>query len=325
MNYRRKKNIIILTILLFSSSMLFLIFYLLSATKSKGNLILSALNYVVDCCVLFFSKISAFIIFEKVFLAYAGLAFLIYGVIEALRRLFTTIGNTKELFSNLEIVKKFKHKGNIQVNVFKADRILTAFTMGFLKPEIFISSKMFKTFTQEELDSVIAHEEHHVIERDPLKVVVLRFIGEVFFFIPLIKYLLRKFEEAMEKSADDNARRQGIDELALASALLKVQKSNGLLVPVASFVELDTKGLVESRVIRLLQPEKEKLNSIPKKIISTTAFLYLILLISAFSLPEKLQKMPGTCIHSPAHSSCTQMSPEECKKHCEEIRAGKKE
>ncbi len=316
MNYRIRKKIIIFTIFFLGLSMFLLIFSLLSDVKSKGNIILSILNFVVDCCVLFFNKVGTFIILEKMTLAYMGLAFLSYGLAEAVINLIAGLRKVKNLTSQLKIIKRMRYR-NSYVNIFDSDNLLAAFTMGILKPEIYISSGMWKSLKEDEMSSVLIHEEHHAVEKDPLKIVVVRFIADVFFFVPLMRYLIRKFEEAMEKSADDEVKRQGMDELSLASALLKVQKNGGAILPVASFADIDSQSLIESRVVRLIKPEEEKRFRIPKKIISVTALIYLILLISAFTLPENLlSKKSGECIHAEEHTSCSQMSPEECRKHC---------
>ncbi len=319
MNYRIRKKIIIFTIFFLGLSMFLLIFSLLSDVKSKGNIILSILNFVVDCCVLFFNKIGTFIILEKMTLAYMGLAFLSYGFAKAVINLIAGLQKIKNLTSQLKIKTRIKYRNNVYVNIFDSDNLLVAFTMGILSPEIYISSGMWNSLKKDERSSVLVHEEHHAVERDPLKIVILRFIADIFFFIPLMKYLIKKFEEAMEKSADDEVRGHGINELSLASALLKVQKNGGAILPVASFADLDSKSLIESRVVRLIKPEKESRFRIPKKIISATVLIYLVLLVSAFTLPESLlSNKTGECIHAKEHTSCSQMSPEECRKHCAE-------
>ena len=110
---------------------------------------------------------------------------------------------------------------------------------------------------------------------------------------------------------------KGLMEFSGKSALLKVSSTGGLILPVASFANLDSKSLLESRVVRLIEPDRDRRLKIPRRIISATAILYFVLLISAFTLPENLfSKSAGECVHSGMHSSCSQMSPEECRKHC---------
>lgn len=318
MNYKRNKRYIVFSIILLSASMSFVIFSLLSSTRAKGNILLTMLNFVVDCCVIFFNKIGTFILLEKMTLAYIGLAFLSYGLVEAIINLGTGWRKIKKLIAQLNITKRIKYRDNVYVNIFDSPHLLVAWTMGILKPEIYLSSGIWNSLKEDEKASVLAHEFHHAAEKDPLKILFLKFIADIFFFVPLIKYLIGKFEEAMEKSADDEVRTHGINELSLATALLKVQKNGGAILPVASFANIDSKSLIESRVIRLIQPEKEKRFKIPRKIISATALLYLVLLVSAFTLPDNLQKT-GECIHNKEHSSCPQMTPEECKKHCKQM------
>jgi len=317
MNYKRNKKIILLSVFLISHTVFLLIAGLIASTKSKGNLLLTISNYVVDCCVIFFNKIGTLIFVEKIVLAYIGLAFLSFGFAEAIWRLLTKLKKVKHLRSQLKIIKNIKIDDLQNVNIFEADNLSAAFTTGFLKPEIFISSGMWKMLDEEERNSVIAHEYHHAVERDPLKIIILNFLSDMFFFVPLIKYLNKKFEESMEKSADDEVKRSGVNELSLASALLKVSSTGGLILPVASFANLDSKSLLESRVVRLIEPDRDRRLKIPRRIISATAILYFVLLISAFTLPENLfSKSAGECVHSGMHSSCSQMSPEECRKHC---------
>lgn len=324
MDLRKKKQLIIFTILLLSFSMFVLIFYLLSATKSKGNLLLSALNYFVDCCVIFFNKIGTFIVIEKVTLAWAGLGFLLYGLLNGLLNLFSGINKVRNLSKNIRVIRKEKFK-DVTLNIFELQEIPFAFTMGFLRPEIYVSTGLWNTLNEDERRSVILHEYHHVLERDPLRVVILKFLSELFFFVPLIPVLVKKYEEAMEKSADDEIKKQGLNQLYLASALLKVQKKMGSILPVANFADLDANGLIEARVIRLIDPTREKRTGIPKKVISFTALIYIVMLITAFTIPVSFSNMrSGECLQSDAHSSCSQMTLEECRKHCEGIRKDQK-
>lgn len=46
---------------------------------------------------------------------------------------------------------------------------VAAFTIGLFRPKVVISEGMIQTFSDEEMDAIIFHEEYHQNNHDPLK------------------------------------------------------------------------------------------------------------------------------------------------------------
>jgi len=310
------RNKIILLVTGLGIFTVYLIVGLLLEVKSKGNLFLSMFNYVVDCCVIFFNKFFGFLILEKVALAYSGLAFFAIGLVDGIYNLVSGIKKTKDIKSWAQGTRIIYH--GVPVRIIHDDELSIAFTAGFFKPEIFISSGLWGSLNEDEKKSVLFHELSHAKARDPLRVIFLKFLSDTFFFIPIFKWLKIKFEELMEKSADDAVKTAGVEPLNLASALIKVSKNQGVLLPVASFVNIDTKLLLNSRIVRLLDPSRDSKFKIPKKVLTITAMIYIILILSAFVIPQNMvKKNSAGCNGAGINSSCSRnMSIEECRRHC---------
>lgn len=107
-----------------------------------------------------------------------------------------------------------------------------AFTGGFLKPRIFLSTKLVEILDDKELRAVVLHESHHQRSKDPLKGLVVSFVSDFLFFLPVSSFLKRTFHLTSELTADAYSISSQSDPLDLVSSLLKVQKLNG---PAASW------------------------------------------------------------------------------------------
>ncbi len=96
-----------------------------------------------------------------------------------------------------------------------------AFCAGLLRPRIFLSESARDRLSEMELRAVLAHEEHHVIRRDPMRVLCARVLADALFFVPGLRRLERRYGELAELAADEAAVRAA-GSAALASALLKL-------------------------------------------------------------------------------------------------------
>ena len=112
------------------------------------------------------------------------------------------------------------------VTVFE-DRLPLAFTAGFLKPRVFLSTKLVDILDEKELRAVILHESHHRKAKDPLKGLVVSFLSDFLFFLPVSRFLHKAYHLTSEMTADAYSVSSQANPLDLASSLLKVRKLNG--------------------------------------------------------------------------------------------------
>jgi len=117
------------------------------------------------------------------------------------------------------------------VTIFQDARPL-ALTAGFLKPRVFLSTKIVSVLDEKELRAVILHELHHRDSRDPLKGLIVSFISDLLFFLPISLFLKKTHSLTSEIAADAHSVNNRADPLDLASSLLKVRRIGG---PAASW------------------------------------------------------------------------------------------
>ena len=94
-----------------------------------------------------------------------------------------------------------------------------AFTLGFLRPRIYISSGLIELLDDRELLCVLAHERHHARRHDPLRRALVKAVCDGFWFIPALRKTARTHATVSELAADAVAMRHAGAQ-PLASALL---------------------------------------------------------------------------------------------------------
>lgn len=95
-----------------------------------------------------------------------------------------------------------------------------AFTVGLMRPRIYVAESLASWLSPAQLAVVLAHEGAHVQRRDPLRLSALRFVGCLLFWIPALRRLAADVADEAEIQADDHA--AGQVPLVLASAILAV-------------------------------------------------------------------------------------------------------
>lgn len=93
-----------------------------------------------------------------------------------------------------------------------------AFTVGWLRPRIYVAESLAERLSPDELQALVAHEGAHVARRDPLRLSLLRFLALTLFWLPALRRLADDMADEAEIQADDRAARE--QPLALASAIL---------------------------------------------------------------------------------------------------------
>ncbi|TAN32519.1 M56 family peptidase [Patescibacteria group bacterium] len=100
-----------------------------------------------------------------------------------------------------------------------------AFCCGFWRPKIYVSGGLAARLNLTELVSVLSHEKQHLLSRDPLKIFIANLARKIFFFVPGLKSLVKRFSLYSELSADARATAGFKNKIYLASALLKIIKT----------------------------------------------------------------------------------------------------
>lgn len=154
-----------------------------------------------------------------------------------------------------------------------------AITMGFVKPQIVISTGLISILTDDELKAVISHEMYHKNNRDPLKIFILSLCGSTIGYIPILKWFNHQYRIIKEVLADEFAISKQETSVNLGSALLKmlkVGKQEKMPFAYASFADTS----VNYRIEYILDPLKDVRWQVPLK----KAFLSLaiFILICAF-------------------------------------------
>jgi hypothetical protein len=77
-----------------------------------------------------------------------------------------------------------------------------AFCAGWLHPRVYVSTAALRVLSRDELEAVLAHEQHHRALRDPLRLAVGRVLCQALFFLPVLRPLHERYGEVAELSAD---------------------------------------------------------------------------------------------------------------------------
>ncbi|MBO1510638.1 M56 family metallopeptidase [Metabacillus bambusae] len=174
------------------------------------------------------------------------------------------------LLKNSQLTKQINvkyHRKHMDIHVINCHEHV-AFTFGFFKPTIVLSTELIEMLDHAELEAVIYHESAHQRYFDPLMVFVLQMISEVMWYIPLTKWAYQNYKIMIELAADESAVNRMGSELGLGSALLKLVKTRLSGNSTPAFVPF-ADGTVDFRIKQLIEPEP----SIPVKLQTKSVFI----------------------------------------------------
>ncbi|MGS2777583.1 M56 family metallopeptidase [Robertmurraya sp. GLU-23] len=156
---------------------------------------------------------------------------------------------------------------NENLIVVKSSSVL-AFTMGYLKPTIVLSTSLIQILEKDELRAVIEHETSHKNNHDPLKVFLLELIAQSLWFIPLTRWCQQNYSIISEILADEYAVRKMGSEMELSTALIKLIKYHVSVKTPPSMVHFSG-GSINFRLQQLVEPNE----AIPIKLTTKTIFI----------------------------------------------------
>jgi len=274
-------------ILLLFSSVYFLIFLfgklklLWSSVAGKLETICGCANHLVfsNHPYLFsFLMISFFIIFSFAFIV-------IYKAVVLRRKTSKFIKNSLQ-YKRTHLSGKLKrvvNKIGLEGSVIELKESgLNVFCYGLFVPKVCILSRFIHNFSEEELQAILLHEQHHLLSYDPLKFYIIKIISTMFFFVPFLEYFSKKFFALSEMAADDWVIKKMKEKSSLARVVYKTLEMSermalgqGLIVPLFD-------DITEERVNKLID-DKYVLNI---KLLSSRLVVFLgvfIFSISAYS------------------------------------------
>jgi len=129
--------------------------------------------------------------------------------------------------------------------------------VGVIRPRLVVARSVLESCTPEELQAILAHEQHHLDRRDNASRVWFAAAPDLLAWLPISRRMSAAWQEASEEAADDAAARLGeTGRVALAQALIRVAR----LAPARQHVqELPVSALyrgedLDRRIRRLLSP-----------------------------------------------------------------------
>lgn len=138
------------------------------------------------------------------------------------RRFKTKLMSLRNISLTAHVIKEYQPL-NQNIIVIDHEHAI-AFTVGFRRPLVVLSSGLTEILDHQELEAVIEHESFHQRQFDALKIFLLQIISQSLWFIPLTKWSYQNYKLISELLADEYAIKETGSELGLGSALLKLIK-----------------------------------------------------------------------------------------------------
>ena len=182
-----------------------------------------------------------------------------------------------------------------------------AFTVGWIRPTVYVAAEAAEWLTPDELAAVIAHECAHLVRRDPLRLSILRFLGRTLFWLPALHRLAADAADDAEIAADDAA--AAGRPLVLASAILALAHWRTPPALVRASVGISTglsvgfhrPDLLDRRIRRLAGEEPPVASHVTRSsIVGAALALGLVWasgVLMAHPLPSERPDVPTHCTH----------------------------
>jgi Zn-dependent protease with chaperone function len=201
---------------------------------STDAVIRTAIDWVHQCCgvILRSGQIpGVYYLFTSLFVVWVFLfIWRVRTMVRQTRRFLDTLLPLKVNHPVHPVLVRFQQKYGVPVIVFDHTRPL-AFSYGWKRPNIGISTGLIQLLSPLELEAVLEHEYHHCLARDPMKMVFAAGAATAFFFLPVVYRLCQRYFLEKEIEADRRAAEK-VGAKAVAAALYKITafSSGGLSV-----------------------------------------------------------------------------------------------
>lgn len=204
---------------------------------------------VAEFCQSIFVRCVEYSSMIKLALLWPGVVVLAAGILYGIIRGIAGLVKANRAIRKLPLSQR---RGSVVLIRDKASK--AAFTHGLFRPVVYMSTGLLSGLDRDEIKAVFLHELHHKRHHDPLRFFIFTLLKDMFFYIPLIKYLVGYVRFKKEQEADDAAGASANEMLSLAGALLKVaafQKEMAMM-PAAITGGIEG-GAVGARIRRLVE------------------------------------------------------------------------
>lgn len=176
--------------------------------------------------------------------AEAGLAVVIgLWLTLLMTRAVPAVAGQRELERLATLIRLREH----EVRLLHAPCAPAAFVVGPLRPAIFVSRTLLDVLDAAELDAVLLHEEHHRRTLAPLRGLALVSWSRLVGGLPAVGRWIERRLAHLEIEADRHALAAGASPAAMASALIKCERSaTPLGIGFASTADLRLRLLLEA-------------------------------------------------------------------------------
>lgn len=191
-----------------------------------------------------------------------------------------------------------------RVDVVK-DRRCLSFCCGFQRTRIILSSQLLKILTEGELKAVLIHEQYHLKNYDPLKIMLGQIATSMFWFLPVIKDFHDHFVVLKEFSAD-----QWVLDVQKSAKNLKLALAKVVdypITPTSGIVPFTTIKGLEARILHLTGKREKpsfKLSAM-KLFMSSFMILFIFVTINIPIYAIETSTNTHSYLICPTNSSCT--------------------
>lgn len=154
-----------------------------------------------------------------------------------------------------------------KVQLYFCSRVLSPFTIGFLRPAIFFPIAALNKLSVEQVEAILLHELAHIKRNDFLWNILQKIMEIVLFFNPVTWVLAKAIAREREYCCDDIVLGKNLSGMIYANALVKLQEYQ-----LENMLAMKASGNDESffnRIKRLTSAEVKSGSALPKAVIIT--------------------------------------------------------
>ena len=173
------------------------------------------------------------------------------------------------------------------------DERLFSFCYWFIRPRICLSTALVRRLDRDELRAVLLHERYHLVHRDPLRLIVARYLAAGLYVMPVVEDLVEHFTLEKELEADQHAvSRIGLSPLARAlyALLPDADPPLGPLVPVGAL------SVTEARIDHLVEGRPLEMRISPASVALSFGALTAAAILAAAQAPVTAQVPPALTV-----------------------------